>query len=59
MRFKFQVFITEDKSVVEKYLTEHADGFKWEEDGSCAVWNTRPATMTHPTSGMLFWEKSL
>ncbi len=48
-----QVFVTEERAEVERYLEKHADGFRWEEDGSCSVWNTRPATLKHPQTGEL------
>ncbi|XP_070568562.1 dapdiamide synthesis protein DdaC-like [Ptychodera flava] len=54
-----QVFFTEDKADVNKYMDEYGMAYRWESDGSVAYWYNRPAFITHPKTGQEVWFNQL
>ncbi|XP_035686982.1 dapdiamide synthesis protein DdaC-like [Branchiostoma floridae] len=42
-----EVFLTEDKSVVDSYMKANDMGYQWESDGSLSWWTTLPALRTY------------
>lgn len=48
-------FETADRSVVEDYCTSGGVNYKWRDDGSLWLSETRPATATHPKTGEEVW----
>ncbi|XP_070569219.1 dapdiamide synthesis protein DdaC-like isoform X1 [Ptychodera flava] len=50
-----QVFFTEDKADVDKYMNEHGRAYRWEPDGALTYWYNLPAFITHPKTGQEVW----
>ena len=50
-----QHFETEDRSVVEAYLTENEIDFQWNDDGGLRTIARRPAAIPHPVTQEMLW----
>lgn len=50
-----QVFETDSKAEVERKCQEHAFDFRWTRNDWLTISQTRPAVMSHPTTGEKVW----
>ncbi|XP_070568319.1 dapdiamide synthesis protein DdaC-like isoform X3 [Ptychodera flava] len=54
-----QIFFTDDKADVDKYMDENGRAYRWEPDGALSYWHNRPAFITHPKTGQEVWFNQL
>jgi alpha-ketoglutarate-dependent taurine dioxygenase len=50
-----EAFETDDRRVVEEYCEQGNVSFQWQTDGTLLLVETRPATISHPSTGEEVW----